>query len=183
MPYPWECMDCDEYNKYLVKNDQFYCNKMRRYVSLKERSCNTYFVKRDRNKVDVKPDTSCYITTAICHILGYEDDCPILETLRRFRDNYMKHQEYCLPLLKDYDVVGPLISKELLEDENCVKQADRLLNSFIKEALDAIKDREYDAAVDLYVNMTEFLMDWYEIDKRILSYNQKGKQRKREINY
>lgn len=183
MPYPWECMDCNEFNKYLVKNNMFYCSKMKRFVALNERSCNTYFIKRDRNKVDVRPSNGCYITTAICYILGYEDDCPILESLRGFRDNYMKHQEYCLPLLEDYDVVGPLISEKLLEDKNCVKQANRMLNNFISEALSAIRDREYDAAVDIYTNMTEFLMDWYEIDKSILSYNERGRQRKREINY
>ncbi len=93
----------------------------------------------------------------------------------------MKHQEYCLPLLEDYNVVGPMIGEKLFEDENCVKQANRMLNIFIKEAIDAIKDKEYDAAVDIYVNMTEFLMDYYEIDKGLLSYNQKGRQRKREF--
>ncbi len=87
MPYPWECMDCEQHNIYLVKNNQFYCPKMKRYVSLNERSCNTYFVKKDRNKVDQRPSTGCYITTAVCHILGYEDDCTVLETLRGFRDN------------------------------------------------------------------------------------------------
>lgn len=183
MPYPWECIDCDEYNKYLVENNKFYCNKMRRYVSLNERSCNTYFTKRDKNKVDVRPNNSCYITTAICNILGYEDDCPVLESLRSFRDNYMKNKEYCLPLLQDYDIVGPIISEKLLEDEKRIKQADRMLNIFIKEALESIKDREYDAAVDIYVNMTEFLMDYYEIDMSLLSYNKSGRQRKREINY
>lgn len=180
MPYPWECMDCEQHNIYLVKNNQFYCPKMKRYVSLHERSCNTYFVKKDRNKVDRRPNTGCYITTAVCHILGYEDDCPVLETLRSFRDNYMKHQEYCLPLLNDYNVVGPMIGEKLFEDENRVKQANRMLNIFIKEAIDAIKDKEYDAAVDIYVNMTEFLMDYYEIDMGLLSCNQEGRQRIRE---
>lgn len=183
MPYPWECMDCDEYNMYLVQNDQFYCNKMRRYVSLNEKSCNTYFVKRDRNKIDERPNTTCYITTAICHILGYEDDCPVLESLRSFRDNYMKNQEYCKPLLEDYDTVGPLIGEKLYEDKNRERQANRMLNIFIKEALEAIRDREYEAAVNTYVCMTMFLMDYYEIDTDLLSSNKKGKQRKREINY
>ena len=95
----------------------------------------------------------------------------------------MKNKEYCLPLLQDYDIVGPIISEKLLEDEKRIKQADRMLNIFIKEALESIKDREYDAAVDIYVNMTEFLMDYYEIDMSLLSYNKSGRQRKREINY
>ena len=181
MPYPWECMDCDEYNKYFVKDNKFYCNKMRRYVSLNERSCNTYFVKRAWNKVDQRPSTGCYITTAVCHILGYEDDCQILETLRGFRDNYMKQQEDCLPLLEDYNVVGPMIGDKLFDDENCENVASVLFNIFIKGAIEAIEDQEYDDAVNLYLNMTETLMDYYDIDKGLLSYNKKGWQRKREI--
>lgn len=182
MPYPWECIDCNEYYEDLVKNGRFYCKKMHRYVLVHEHSCSTYFVKRSKDRpLRLKPN-DCYITTAIVDILGYEDNCDVLEALRSFRDNYMKHQEYCLPLLEDYDIVGPLISEELLNDEKREKQAKRLLNGFIKEALSAIKDGAYDTAVDLYLHMTEFLMGWYDIDINLLSYNKIGNQRKREIN-
>ena len=182
MPYPWECIDCDEYYEDLVKNGTFYCNKMRRYVSPKESSCNTYFKKRDRNRpLRLNKSSNCYITTAVVTILGYEDNCEKLETLRNFRDNYMKKHEEYLPLLEDYNIVGPLISERLEQDEKRLKIA-LTVNNFIDAAIDAINDKEYIAAIHNYENMTYYLMDLYEIDFDLLSNNQKGRQRKREIN-
>lgn len=32
---------------------------------------------------------SCFITTAVCDVLGLKDDNPIMNTLRQFRDTYM----------------------------------------------------------------------------------------------
>lgn len=185
--YPWECIDCDEYYIDLVKDDQFYCTKMRRYVKTNEPSCNTYFKKRDKNRPLQSNRSNCYITTAVVNILGYEDNCQTLEDLRHFRDNYMKKHEEYLPLLEEYDIVGPLISEKLEKDQNKEKIAKFILDIFIQEALDAIKDKEYKAAINTYENMTYFLMDIYELDMNLLNRRpettSKVKQRKREINY
>ncbi len=182
MPYPWECIDCNEYYRDLVKNGMFYCTKMHRNVSLNERSCNTYFIKRDKNRpLDKKQGGNCYITTAVVDILGYEDNCETLETLRVFRDNYMKKQERYIPLLKDYDTVGPLISDKLWNDDNKEKVATLMLNVFIQESICAIKDKEYNAAINTYENMTYYLMDYYNIDMDLLSYQSKSFERKRTI--
>lgn len=181
MPYPWECFDCDEYYEDLVKNGKFYCRKMHRYVLVKERSCNTYFVKRDKNRPLRTPSGGCYITTAVVNILGYEDNCETLEILRDFRDNYMKKEEKYFPLLEDYDAVGPLICEKLDEDPNKEKVANTMLSIFIKEAIDAIRDRAYNAAINTYENMTYYLMDYYELDMNLLHNTKKEIQRKREI--
>lgn len=181
MPYPWECFDCDEYYEDLVKNGKFYCNKMHRYVLVKEPSCNTYFVKRDKNRPLRSPSNGCYITTAVVDVLGYEDDCEVLETLRAFRDNYMKKEEKYLPLLEDYNTVGRIISHKLEKDENKEKIANMMYNIFIKSSIDAIKDREYSCAIGIYENMVYFLMDYYELDMDLLHNKKESIQRKREI--
>lgn len=181
MGYPWECKDCDEYYANLVRNGKFYCKKLHMDVSPNERSCRTYFVQRDKNKpLNTKPNEPCYITTAIVNILGYEDDCYILENLRLFRDNYMKKKEECLPLLEDYNVVGPLISDKLREDNEKEKVSDILLNFYIHEALDAIEKEEYNHAIETYEDMTYSLMAYYDIDMNLLS-NKKGMVKKRVL--
>ena len=118
----------------------------------------------------------------MCDILGQEDNCPILETLRGFRDNYMKKHEEYLPLLEDYDVVGPVISDRLFNDENKDKIAQAML-LFINEAIDSIKDKEYTSAINTYENMTIYLMDYFDLDMSLLN-SKKAKEivRKREIN-
>ena len=174
------CEDCEQYTREkeieAAKYGEFYCKPVRRNVRPKEHSCNVYFKQRD-NK--------CYITTAMCHILGMDDDCETLEILRGFRDNYMKKHEECLPLLKDYDVVGPMIAESLYTDkENGVTLATIVKNNFIKDAIEQINDKAYGAAIKTYKNMTFFLMDCYDISEDLLPSKQikenKGIQRKRE---
>ena len=56
-----------------------------------------------------------------------------------------------------------------------------MLNVFIQESIDAIKDKEYNAAINTYENMTYYLMDYYDIDMDLLSYQSKSFERKRTI--
>ncbi len=163
----------------------YYCKKSDKYVDTYTR--NTYCDNSLRYRecpIYTKGNSSggCYLTTAVCDILGYEDHCPTLDTLRSFRDDYMKKHEECLPLLEDYDVVGPVISEKLIKDENRVKIANTMLNIFINEAIDSIIDKEYQAAIDTYENMTIYLMDYFNLDMNMLNSN-KAKEfvRKREI--
>ena len=160
---------CKKDNKYVDKITlNTYCDN-----SLKYRQCPIY----TRGS-----SGGCYLTTAMCDILGQEDNCPILETLRGFRDNYMKKHEEYLPLLEDYDVVGPVISDRLFNDENKDKIAQAML-LFINEAIDSIKDKEYTSAINTYENMTIYLMDYFDLDMSLLN-SKKAKEivRKREIN-
>lgn len=183
MPYPWECFDCEEYNEYLVENNQFYCNKMRMYVSLGERSCNTYFRMRDKKKKSEKPNTGCYLTTAMCEVLGYDDHCEILETLRGYREEYMMNTDIGIKLLHDYNTVGPLIADKIHEDEIQIDIAITMLNSYIKPAITFINKEDYETALMIYENMTLDLMDYYKLDYSLLTaYEQNGKsiQRKRD---
>lgn len=186
MPYPWECFDCEEYNEYLVNNNKFYCKKMRMEVSINERSCNTYFIKRDKNKKFERPNTGCYLTTAMCEVLGFDDHCEILETLRNYRDEYMMNTDFGLALLHDYNTVGPKIADKIHEDEEQVNIAITMLNSYIKPAIAFINKNDNETALMVYETMTLDLMDYYGLDYNLLTaYEKKGKtvQRKREITY
>lgn len=131
-----------------------------------------------------KSSGGCYITTAMCEILGFEDDCEYLETLRGFRDTYMLDNPEYHPLLHDYNTVGPQIADKLYDDENGFLVSNALLNNFIKPAVEAINDNAYNAAINQYINMTVYLMDYYDLDKDQLSCydSRKGIIRKREIN-
>ena len=46
-------------------------------------SCKHYFKRGDYR-------SDCYITTIVCEILGYDDDCFVLNSLRNLRDNYIQ---------------------------------------------------------------------------------------------
>ena len=174
MPYPWECVDCAWLDLKDFKDGKYYCPVQHYYVKAHSPSCR--HLKNIKNT-----SNGCYLTTAMCNILGYGDDCETLNTLRRFRDNYMKKEEECLPLLEDYEVVGPMISHLIEKDENKEWIANIMKNNFIDPAIEEIKEKHNKVALDIYVNMTYYLMDFYNIEKDILPSSQKGIQRKREI--
>ena len=178
MPYPWECIDCT----WLDPNDKrwgdCYCKKNRYYVDPASASCRHF------DKKSSSATSPCYLTTAMCNILGHEDDCEILNTLRGFRDNYMKNTPECLPLLEDYDTVGPIISERLHSDENRVLSANIMLYFFIGPAINCINNEDYDTAIEIYKDMTISLMEKYGLDQSMLASSKvigENMQRKREL--
>lgn len=172
MPYPWECLDCSYLDLHDTKWGDAWCKYYRRYVDPGSRSCD-HLVKKNGGS------GGCYLTTCMCNILGYDDHCITLDSLRSFRDNYMKNNPECIPLLEDYDVVGPLVCDKMLEDENKTRTAHIMLCEYITPAINSINDNDYETTIEIYKKMTLDLMDHYEIDDSILSFNKKnGYQRK-----
>lgn len=69
--------------------------------------------------------SGCFLTTACCVYKGLPDDCHELQTLRGFRDNYIKNQTYGDELIRNYYAEAPAIVElidhshnrdEILED-------------------------------------------------------------------
>lgn len=162
---------CSKDNKSVDKSTvNTYCDNSMRY-----RDCPIY--KRSSN-------SSCYLTTCMCNILGFDDNCKTLDSLRSFRENYMRKNEDCLPLLEDYDVVGPIICDKIMKDENKTRTAHVMLIEYITPAINSINNSDYDLAISYYKNMTTDLMDYYGVDKSILSFdnnNTKNKSRVRKM--
>ena len=114
----------------------------------------------------------CYLTTAMCNILGYEDNNQYLETLRKFRDETLKKDYKYLPLLLMYDVIGPQIAYELNKDPNRNSIAKMLFDDpkagYIQKAVIAIEEKKIEDAVNIYVAMTKSLAKRYNINTNIL---------------
>lgn len=177
MPYPWECLDCRWLDTSDKKWGEYYCQRNHYYVRADSPSCS---------HIDNKNGSSsgCYLTTAMCNILGFEDDCTILNTLRNFRDDYMTNDDECKPLLEDYDTFGPEIAYRL--DQYIEKElvADVMLQMYINPAVECINNDKYDDAVEIYKEMTLGLAQWFGIDNEQFNCNRQidsVKTRKREI--
>ncbi len=168
-------MQCDFLEWYGgILSGGYYCSKKDGYVDRKTRDnyCDNSLKYRDC-PIYRQGNTGCYLTTCMCEILGYDDDCYVLNTLRDFRDNYMKQNEECLPLLDDYDTVGPIIADKLSNDEDKEFNAKIMLYFYIKPAIECIKKEEHDKAVGIYKDMTINLMHKYDIDTQLLSSEKK----------
>lgn len=149
----------------------YYCRKDEKYID--KCTVNTYCDNslryRDCPIYSKSSGPDCYLTTAMCNILGYEDNCQTLEILRGFRDNYMKQTEECLPLLEDYDLVGPKVCEKMEKDENKFKVANIMLLEYITPAIKAIKEEYNDDAIEIYKEMTLNLMKHYGFDTSMLA--------------
>ena len=101
-----------------------------------------------------------------CDILGKPDNCFELETLRGYRDWYMKGDPKCIPLLREYDEVGPVLSENIRIDSN----RDTVVNSmseYINDAIDEIFNEEYEGAKETYIKMVNMLKERYGVKEKV----------------
>lgn len=162
----WYCCNCNEClymdlndrNRY--DNNEAYCTKRYHYYPMSDRACERYFVY-DENR---RSSSSCYLTTIVCNILNYPDNSDYLVTLRKFRDNYMRLKPNLLPILYEYDVIGPLLSKYISDDKNKNQVASNLLNNYIIPVTNLIKSNNYEQAINKYIEMVNKLKQLYNVD-------------------
>lgn len=105
--------------------------------------------------------SGCFITTAVCSILGKSDDCFELETLRSFRDKYMMTEPNRRELVHKYYRTAPAISYRLETSEDKKEEANYLLNNFISPACAAIESNDNQKAMNIYTDM----MSYFGVDK------------------
>ena len=161
------CRDCPE-ARWDGGENKYFCDYKYEYVDEYD-TCYKHPDNYPSDDVDDSIDDTtsevsfCYITTASCSILGMKDDNVYLNTLRDFRNNVMKKDKKYHKMLVLYDIVGPKISKSLLNDNDKLELANGIMNK-IKSAVDSIKNNDYDEAVNKYYNMTRGLADYYGIE-------------------
>ena len=55
----------------------------------RENTYNTTYQRTEHTSYSSSSsDSSCFLTTATCRVMGYEDDCEVLQSFRHFRDTY-----------------------------------------------------------------------------------------------
>lgn len=92
--------------------------------------------------------SKCFITTAVCTYMGLGDDCKELETLRKFRDTYMKenHAEE----ITQYYAEAPAIVDILNSRENRAYIWKVFYDNYISIAVNAINNEDYYFAYRIY---------------------------------
>lgn len=113
-------------------------------------------------------DSSCYLTTATCDILGLDRNNEYLNKLRKFREDVMRKDEKYFKLLALYDIVGPKVSKALHEDKDKKEISNNIIVK-IKEAISLLENNKIDEAIDLYVKTTLGLAEYYGIEVNEIS--------------
>ncbi len=96
------------------------------------------------------PGGSCFLTTAAVEHMGEDDDGEVLNTLRRFRDTYMRKNKEKSKDVAWYYENAPKIVAALDENPNADRLYKTMYRKYIEPAYEAIKDGDNEAAYRIY---------------------------------
>ena len=175
------CNDCFHIDLGDTKDGEHYCTQCRKYRKPTYR-CSDFKDREEAIKEAKEASKSsgngyqragakCYITTIICEILGYPDDCEVLQILRGFREDVLKMDPRYLHILYEYDQVGPVIAEALSVDTQKERLAMQMLRSFLIPCTLAIKAGNYDEAIAIYTNMVGVLKSRFGIIDTTIDYS------------
>lgn len=161
------CGNCAHYdlNQKEYWGDRYYCTKTCKYKESNDKACYNFV---ERPEKGYQP-AGCFITTAVCEVLGYSDDCEILLTLRNFREKYLKTTKEGRAILQEYDQIGPIISYYLRKEP--MIDSIILTTKYIIPCVDLIKKQKYFAAVLLYISMVQSLKEKYKLTYYKVNYS------------
>lgn len=171
------CGSCTKMDVEKTSGYKYYCEKRNAFYEASDPNiCYAYDfdIERDYDELERKENlNSCYITTILCLILKFDDNCEILNIMREFRSNVLQKDIKYLSLLLEYDTIGPKIAEYLLEDENSLWIAKELLIHYIKPIIEYIQIKNFDNAVIMYTRMMNLLKENYGLndDIQILNYD------------
>ena len=104
---------------YTFRQGDYYCNKKGDYVNedVYWKYCRNY----DYSDCPIyKGDTSggCYLTSACMYAKGLSDDCYELQTLRNYRDGWLKLSEEGKQFVEQYYSIAPKIVSAINETKD-----------------------------------------------------------------
>ena len=148
---------------------QCYCKEKCKYIKENSEICRDVLISSSNySRLGSYSPSGCYITTMVCEILGYEDDCELLSTLRKFRDNYLKKNlDKFLPILQQYDFIGPIISNCLRCKEDKEEFSLNILKYYLIPCVREIENNNYDKAIEIYKEMVLLLTNVFGISLTI----------------
>lgn len=119
--------------------------------------------KAKKPKKKRKPETlMCFLTTACVRYYNLQDDGYELNTLRHYRDNYLKSTASGKNLVEQYYRISPEIVSHVERDEDKSKVYAFIHNRVLK-ACEQIDQHKYPSAKRTYKGMVEHLLTRYNL--------------------
>ena len=104
----------------------------------------------------------CFITTATCQSRHLPDNCHELETLRKFRDTFMKKNQEMKAEVEEYYQIAPVICENISRQKNSKEIYDSIWRDYLKSAVSAVDNGENQKAHDIYKKMVLDLKEkWF----------------------
>ena len=148
---------------YTFRQNDYYCTKKRDYVN----SDVYYKYCRNWDYADCpiyKGNSSsggCYLTSACVYAKGLPDDCYELETLRKYRDTWLKGSAEGLTLVAQYYETAPKIVSAINDTVNSKSIYEMIYEKMIKPCVALIEQKKYQETLELYRAVTIQLQKEY----------------------
>ncbi len=170
---------CSKYGTFKSMND--YCNP---HLIMSGYTYNRRVTDSNissAEKMVTSSNSNCFITTAVIDILHEEYGHVLLNKLKHFRNDVLQQNPAWHPILHNYDNIGPQIADKLRNDPDAFNIADDLLVKYLIHCgalieygddikkyteMEDIKNPAYKSAIELYVGMTNWLAQHYNIENR-----------------
>ena len=94
--------------------------------------------------------TTCFLTTACVAAKNLPDDCYELETLRSFRDSYVKELENGEEIIKEYYDIAPKIIEAIEQEPDTDYIFKKLFEELVQPCVHYIEQRQNEKAHALY---------------------------------
>ena len=112
-----------------------------------------------------KSSSGCFITTAVCEILGKDDDCHELTSMRSFRDNWLKKQPSGEDEVQEYYAVAPQIVAAISSLGNADEIYSGICKNYIVPCVELTDKGDYPACHKIYRAMIESLRHKYVLEE------------------
>ena len=133
---------CYEYGKGVAKNKEISMRWYKKAADLGQAKAQRIVQKK-----------WCFITTAVCQMLGKPDDCYELTMFRHFRDTWLIGQPDGETLISEYYAIAPGIVKRI-DDSGYSQQVYRnIWESYLNPCLHYLENGQYNDCKNLYVEM------------------------------
>lgn len=103
----------------------------------------------------------CYLTSACVEVKGLADNCHQLQTLRRFRDGYLRSIPGGTEEIEEYYIIAPKIVTNIKKEPNCIAIFEKIYSELVAPCVDFIENKDYEQAHILYRNYTIHLKKLY----------------------
>lgn len=121
---------------------------------------NAHYPAEDHSnekKNDDGSGTFCFITTAVCELLGKSDDCAELNALRAFRDNWLRHTPDGEALIEEYYATAPILVSRMKASDRCDTVCKTLWEKYILPCLCLIEAKDFEACKLHYIRMVGYM--------------------------
>lgn len=168
------CVDCGR--SFDITNDQYdyydrrgyeipkRCKSCRDAKKIRSYGSTQSYVSSHSGYDDPKSSSSsgnsgsfCFITTVVCEYLGKSDDCTELNTLRNYRDTWLKKQSDGPMLIAEYYNNAPIIVSKMKTSEHFEWYCRYLWNVYIQPCLRFIEQGELEHCKKRYIEMFRYL--------------------------